>query len=67
MYGTATPYYSLNVGGNRELIEDCQTGLLFAAENIESLTAKVILLIGDIELQEKLKVNGLAYVTNVRN
>ena len=56
-----------NVGGHKELIEDGKTGLLFEAENIESLAAKVILLIGDNELQEKLKVNGLAYVTNVRN
>lgn len=61
------PVIASNVGGHKELIEDGKTGLLFEAENIESLAAKVILLIGDNELQEKLKVNGLAYVTNVRN
>jgi len=61
------PVIASDVGGHKELIEDGKTGLLFEAENIESLAAKVIQLLQDTVLQEKLKVNGLAYVTNIRN
>ena len=61
------PVIASDVGGHKELIEDGKTGLLFEAENIESLSVKVIQLLKDTALQEKLKVNGLAYVTNIRN
>jgi len=61
------PVIASDVGGHKELIEDGKTGLLFEAENINSLAAKVLELFSDVQLQDNLKANGLVYVTNVRN
>lgn len=56
-----------NVGGHRELIEDGQTGLLFAAENAEDLVQKSVRLANDPVLRTTLGEAGRRFVVNDRS
>ncbi len=56
-----------DVGGHKELIEDGKNGVLFNADDAESLAREVIQLLANREQWESLKSEGLKFVTDVRN
>lgn len=51
-----------DVGGHRELISDGETGLLFKAGDRDSLTRTILGLLDAPALQQRLRVNGRAFV-----
>lgn len=51
-----------DVGGNKELIRDGETGLLFEAGNLDALTSGLLRAARDEGLREKLRGNGPAWV-----
>ena len=55
-----------NVGGHREMISDENTGLLFAAGDLSSLTASVVRAFADQALQARLRAKGRDYVLTER-
>lgn len=55
-----------DVGGHRELIRHEETGLLFAADDVEALAATVLRLLDDAALQQALRQRGLEFVTQER-
>ena len=56
-----------DVGGHRELISDGETGVLFSAENPQSLADKVLDLLQSAEKWPALRQAGRRYVENERN
>jgi glycosyltransferase involved in cell wall biosynthesis len=52
-----TPMVSFDVGGVPDLVRSGITGLLAAAESVESFTAQVVALLSDANLREKLAIN----------
>lgn len=61
------PVIASDVGGHKEMVEHLKTGMLFKAEDIDSLAESVITLISDEALISKCVANGHEYVQNVRN
>ena len=55
-----------NVGGHREMISDENTGLLFTAGDLSSLTASVVRAFADQALQARLRAQGRDYVLKER-
>lgn len=55
-----------DVGGHRELIQDGDTGLLFRAGDAADLARQALRLLGDAELQRRLRDNGPRYVQSER-
>ncbi len=56
-----------DVGGHRELIENGQTGVLFAADDPAALAASVAAMFADRAAWPGLRARGKAYVRDVRN
>lgn len=56
-----------DVGGHRELITDRETGYLFEAGNVESLTQTVLDLLANTEHWDVLRSNGRQFVERERN
>ena len=52
------PVVASNVGGIPYIVEDGKTGLLFESENVEDLAEKIITLLKDKELREKMGKAG---------
>jgi len=61
------PVIASDVGGHREMVNHGQTGLLFEADNEDSLADTAIQLLLDQDLSKVLVSNGHQYVENVRN
>jgi PEP-CTERM/exosortase A-associated glycosyltransferase len=55
-----------DVGGHRELIRDGDTGLLFRAGDAGDLARQALRLLGDAELQRRLRESGPRYVQSER-
>lgn len=53
------PMVASNVGGIPDLVDDGKTGLLFESENVEGLAAKVIKMLTDEELRERMGKEAL--------
>jgi glycosyltransferase involved in cell wall biosynthesis len=56
------PVIAVNRWGPAELIQDCQTGMLFPWMDIESLSEKMVRLGKDPELRKKLGSDGMRWV-----
>ncbi len=56
------PVVATDVGGNRELVRDGETGLLVPPEDAEALAAALDRLLGDPELASRLAGNGARFV-----
>ena len=56
-----------SVGGMQELIEDDQTGLVFAKDDIGALTSVLDRLLSDQALRTRLGAAGRAWIINTRN
>jgi len=52
------PIVASNVGGIPYIVEDGKTGLLFKSENVEDLAEKIIMLLKDKELRDKMGKAG---------
>jgi len=61
------PVIASDVGGHKEMVEHLKTGMLFKAENIDSLAETVLSMLSDQRLIEQCVENGHEYVQNVRN
>lgn len=57
-----TPIITSNLGGNKELIDNYQTGILIDPQSYEEILQKIIELINDKQLINKLTVNALKEV-----
>lgn len=55
-----------NVGGHQELIQDGQTGVLFEADNQDSLINRLLQLIADINKWPQLKIAARKFIENER-
>lgn len=60
-------FIASDVGGHHELVSDGVTGVLFKADNADSLVAAIRHVVASPELQTKLRENGLAFVRDERN
>ncbi len=61
------PVIASDIGGHRELIADGKTGFLFEADNASALASKIIDVIDDKALLEKVSEQGLVFVREERN
>ena len=55
------------VGGHKELINDKENGILFKANEVESLANSVLELLKNKELQDEMRKTGRDYVEQERN
>ncbi len=60
-------FVASNVGGHRELVHDGETGVLFSADDVGALVQVVQQLLSNVDLQQRLKVNGERFVREERN
>lgn len=60
-------FVASDVGGHKELIRDGETGILFKAEDPQSLADKVLSLLNATERWPALRLAGRRYVENERN
>ncbi|MBT0585661.1 TIGR04063 family PEP-CTERM/XrtA system glycosyltransferase [Alteromonas oceanisediminis] len=60
------PVFASDIGGHRELIEDGETGLLFAPDDPNALAESVLKHIDNDELLERIVSQGLTFVQTVR-
>ncbi len=60
-------FVASDVGGHKELIRDGETGILFKAEDPQSLADKVLSLLNATERWTALRLAGRQYVENERN
>jgi len=60
-------FVASDVGGHKELIRDGETGILFKAEDPQSLADKVLSLLSSTGRWSALKLAGRQYVENERN
>lgn len=61
------PVIASDIGGHRELIADGKTGFLFEADNASALASKIIDVIDNKALLEKVSEQGLEFVREERN
>jgi glycosyltransferase involved in cell wall biosynthesis len=66
-YGMGTPVVASDVGGLGELIKPEQDGLLVPPGNVPALAAAIIRLLGDGQLQEKIRKTALERCQNDLN
>jgi glycosyltransferase involved in cell wall biosynthesis len=62
-----TPVIASDIAALREMIEDEQTGILFAAENAEMLAEKCIHLAQNKELRNRIAKQALEFINRERN
>ncbi len=60
-------FVASNVGGHRELVQHGETGVLFSADDVGALVQAVQQLLSNVDLQQRLKVNGERFVCEERN
>lgn len=60
-------FVASNVGGHRELVQHGETGVLFSADDVGALVQAVQQLLSNVDLQQRLKVNGERFVREERN
>lgn len=60
-------FVASDVGGHRELVRDGVTGVLFRADDEDSLVESVLRVVDSPELQDSLRANGLRFVRDERN
>jgi len=58
------PIIASNIGGIPDIVKDNRNGLLFSSGNIDDLKSKILLLLKDIDLYEKIKRNNLSDIDN---
>lgn len=61
------PVIASDIGGHRELINDGETGFLFPADNASELASKIIEVIDNKVLLNKISEQGLLFVRENRN
>jgi PEP-CTERM/exosortase A-associated glycosyltransferase len=59
-------YVASNCGGHREMVRHRETGMLFEAGDAVALARTVLELIGDPDLQQRLRANGPRYIREER-
>lgn len=60
-------FVASDVGGHRELVQDGITGVLYRADDLDSLVGAILEIVGAPQQQARLRANGLAFVRDERN
>ncbi len=60
-------FVASDVGGHKELVQHNKTGVLFKADSADALAQSLVNLLANPVLWPLLKINGRAFVENVRN